>query len=54
MGAPPSGKSISWTGIIIYRLDEDGKIIERWQDFDAMSMLQQLGVIPSPGAAPSR
>ncbi|MEZ4670618.1 MAG: ester cyclase [Anaerolineae bacterium] len=48
MGVPPTGKKVSWTGIIIYRLDADGKIIERWQDFDAFSMLQQLGVIPSP------
>jgi steroid delta-isomerase-like uncharacterized protein/4-oxalocrotonate tautomerase family enzyme len=47
MGAPPTGKKVSWTGIIIYRLDEDGKIVERWQDFDAMSMLQQMGVIPA-------
>ncbi len=49
MGVSPSGKKASWTGIIIYRLDDDGKIVERWQDFDALSMLQQLGVIPSMG-----
>jgi steroid delta-isomerase-like uncharacterized protein/4-oxalocrotonate tautomerase family enzyme len=47
MGVPPTGKKVSWTGIIIYRLDEDGKIIERWQDFDAIGMLQQMGVIPA-------
>ncbi len=47
MGVPPTGKKVSWTGIIIYRLDDDGKIIERWQDFDAVSMLQQMGVIPA-------
>jgi len=49
MGVPPTGKKASWTGIIIYRLDENGMIMERWQDFDALSMLQQLGVIPSMG-----
>ena len=49
MGVAPTGKKVSWTGIIIYRLDDDGKIIERWQDFDAISMLQQLGVIPTQG-----
>ncbi len=47
MGASPSGKKVSWTSITIYRLDEDGRIVERWQDIDAMGMLQQLGVIPS-------
>ena len=49
MGAAPTGKKVSWTGIIIYRLDDDGKIIERWQDLDGISMLQQLGVIPTNG-----
>jgi len=49
MGVPPTGKKAAWTGIIIYRLDENGMIVERWQDFDALSMLQQLGVIPSMG-----
>jgi predicted ester cyclase len=49
MGAAPTGKKVSWNGIIIYRLDDNGMIIERWQDFDALSMLQQLGVIPTPG-----
>jgi steroid delta-isomerase-like uncharacterized protein len=47
MGVPATGKKVSWTGIIIYRLDADGKIIERWQDFDAVGMLQQMGVIPA-------
>jgi 4-oxalocrotonate tautomerase family enzyme len=49
MGIPPTGKKLSWTGIIIYRLDDDGKVIERWQDFDAMGMLTQMGVIPPMG-----
>jgi len=47
MGAAGTGKSIKWTGLIIYRLDKDGKIVERWQDFDSLSMLQQLSVIPT-------
>lgn len=47
MGAAPTGKQVKWTGIIIYRVDDNGMIVERWQDFDAMSMLQQLSVIPS-------
>lgn len=47
MGVAPSGKKISWTGLLIYRLDDKGMIVERWQDFDRMSLFQQLGVIPS-------
>ena len=42
-------KILKWTGIIIYRVDDDGMVVERWQDIDAMSMLQQLSVIPSQG-----
>ncbi|MFN8452144.1 MAG: ester cyclase [Anaerolineae bacterium] len=49
MGAKPTGKKVSWTGLIIYRFDDDGKIVERWQDSDALTMLQQLSVIPTPG-----
>lgn len=49
MGVPPTGKKLSWTGIIIYRIDDDGKIVERWQDFDALGMLTQIGVIPPMG-----
>ncbi len=45
-GVPPTGKKLSWTGIIIYRLNDEGKVIERWQDFDALGMLTQMGVIP--------
>jgi hypothetical protein len=47
MGVPPTGNQISFTGIVIYSLNDDGKVIERWQDFDSVSMMQQLGVIPS-------
>ncbi len=49
MGAPPTGKKASWTGITIYRIDDDGMIVERWQDFDGLGMLQQLGVVPPMG-----
>jgi predicted ester cyclase len=26
----------------------DGKIVEHWEQFDAIGMMQQLGAIPSP------
>ncbi len=47
MGIPASGNKVSFTGIVIYRIDEAGKIIERWQDFDSIGMMQQLGVMPA-------
>lgn len=49
-GIPPTGKQVTITGITIYRL-EDGKIKECWWGYDALGVLQQLGVIPVPQAA---
>ena len=47
-GIPPTGKAINVSGVIIDRI-VDGKITEHWASFDAMGMMQQLGVIPTPG-----
>jgi predicted ester cyclase len=41
---PPTGKRMKLTGITIKRLT-DGKIVEAWTNFDALGMMQQLGVI---------
>ena len=45
---PPTGKQVAMTGIVINRLF-NGKLEEGWSNFDALGMLQQLGVIPSMG-----
>jgi predicted ester cyclase len=47
-GIPPTGKSVSVTGISIDRI-AGGKIVETWGIFDQFGMLQQLGVIPAQG-----
>jgi predicted ester cyclase len=49
---PPSGRKGVVQGFTINRL-EDGKIIDAWDNFDIMGMLQQLGVIPVPEKAPA-
>jgi steroid delta-isomerase-like uncharacterized protein len=41
----PTGKSMEITGITIKRVSE-GKIVEAWTNFDAMGMMQQLGLVP--------
>ena len=46
MGIPATGKRITVAGIDICRV-ADGRIVEYWQQLDTMSMLQQLGAIPS-------
>ena len=47
-GIPATGKSIRITAINIHRVAE-GKIQEGWLNWDALGMMQQLGVIPTPG-----
>ena len=45
---PPTNNHATVRGFTINRL-EDGRIIDAWDNFDIMGMLQQLGVIPSGG-----
>lgn len=48
MGIPPTGKQVTVTGINVDRI-AGGKIVEEWGEFDMMGMMQQLGVVPTPG-----
>lgn len=48
---PPTGKKVEWTGTAVFHFDEQGRIVERWQDLDNLSLFQQLGVIPAFGSA---
>ncbi len=48
MGVPPTGKRVTYTGILIYRF-VGGKIAEQWTETDLLSFLQQLGVVPKFG-----
>lgn len=47
MGIPPTGKTTTMDGIIIYRL-AGGKIVEHWMQTDTVGLLQQLGAMPMP------
>lgn len=48
MGIPATGKQVTITGVGIDRI-AGGRIVETWGEFDLMGMMQQLGVVPSPG-----
>jgi steroid delta-isomerase-like uncharacterized protein len=48
-GIPPTGKTLTWTGITIVRIAGD-RIVERWANVDVLSILAQLGVVPPPPA----
>jgi steroid delta-isomerase-like uncharacterized protein len=41
LGVPPTGKSVHFTGITIMQVS-DGKIVEAWQNWDMLGMMEQL------------
>jgi steroid delta-isomerase-like uncharacterized protein len=47
-GIPPTGKQVSGTGMFIDRL-VNGKAVEQWFNGDDLGLLQQLGVVSTPG-----
>ena len=51
-GLPATGKKVEQAGITIWRI-VDGKIKEEWSEFDQLSMMKQLGLLPNqkPGDA---
>ena len=51
-GMPPTGKQVVVPGVVFYRI-ADGKIAEFRGQFDRLSLMQQLGVIPSSNASTS-
>jgi predicted ester cyclase len=48
MGIPPSGKTITVTGIVIDHI-VGGKIAETWTSHDTLGLLQQIGAVPAMG-----
>jgi ketosteroid isomerase-like protein len=46
-GWPPTGRPVRVTGVNVTRFAE-GKIVESWFNFDMLTLLQQLGAIPTP------
>ena len=48
MGISPTGNQVTVTGIEFDRVSE-GKMQETWVNYDALGMMQQLGVVPQQG-----
>ena len=48
-GLPPSGKKVTFEGLELNRHGDDGRVVEHWFQLDALSLLQQLGLIVVPG-----
>ena len=47
-GIPPTGKEVTVSNNEIDRIIDD-KIVEQWVGLDMLSLMQQLGVVPTPG-----
>jgi steroid delta-isomerase-like uncharacterized protein len=45
VGLAPTGKQVTFSGMAIIRI-VDGKIVEQWEESDALGILQQLGAVP--------
>lgn len=50
LNIPPTGKSINVTGTGIFKI-KDGKLVENRVVFDALTLMQQLGVAKTPVSA---
>ena len=42
---PPTGRRIELQGITIHRMEDD-KIVEEWERYDNLGVMQQLGLAP--------
>ena len=49
LGFDASGQSAEITGMSIVRI-RDGKIVEGWNNFDMMGLMQQIGAVSSPNS----
>jgi steroid delta-isomerase-like uncharacterized protein len=43
---PATGKQVAVPAILFFRI-AGGKVVDRWEVFDQMGMMQQLGVLPA-------
>ena len=43
VGVPPTGRRISFSGIEIIRV-KDGRIVERWGEWDGIHIMEQMGM----------
>ena len=50
MGLPASGRTVRSRGITIARI-VDGRIVEGWDNWDQLGMLEQIGAYQQPIAA---
>ena len=47
LGVPPTGNAVTLTGMSMARL-RNGQMVEGWNNWDTMSLMQQIGAPPAP------
>lgn len=50
-GIPPTRKKATLTGLHLYHC-RDGRIVEEWQEIDALGLMRQLGALPDAEKIP--
>lgn len=53
-GLPTTHKRVSVSGMSIGRHDDDGRLLENWDQWDNMGFMAQLGMLPEAAAAGGR
>ena len=49
MGFAATGRGIQFSGMVFVRV-QNGRLVEGWNNFDQLGMLQQLGAVTLPAA----
>jgi len=52
-GLPPTGKPVTMTGTFVRKV-KGGQVVEEWDNPDLLGLMQQIGAIPPPPAAPAK
>jgi steroid delta-isomerase-like uncharacterized protein len=52
LGAAPTGNSVKITGMVFARV-RDGKVVEGWNNWDMMGLMQGIGLAPSATVSPT-
>ncbi|MFF2654260.1 ester cyclase [Streptomyces sp. NPDC058045] len=52
MGIPPTGRRLELEEILVERWNDEGRLVEFYQEADYLGMLTTLGVVPPRGAGP--
>jgi len=58
LGIAPTGRALSFSGVVVFRMADDRRIAERWAVGVGLDLLRELGMkfplLPSRGAGAAR